>query len=66
MSVANGKPNVRVASAWAPAALPPLAARSSSGAAGALPRLGSVTVAATATAIHASGMKRRRPTTTAA
>ena len=66
MSVASGKPNVRVASACAFAALPPLAARSSSGAAGALPSPGSATVAATAAAIHASGMMWRRPTTTAA
>src|SRR5512132_3453789 len=66
VSVASGKPKVRVARACAVAALPPLAARSSSGAAGALPRPGSVTVAATAAAIHASGMMWRSPTTTAA
>ena len=66
VSVASGKPKVRVARACALAALPPLAARSSSGAAGASPRPGSAMVAATATAIQASGMTWRRPTTTAA
>ena len=66
VSVASGKPKVRVARVCAFAALPPLAARSSSGAAGALPNPGRATVAATAAAIHASAMMWRSPTTIAA
>ena len=66
VSVNSGKPKVRVASACAFAALPPWAARSSIGAAGASPRVGSAIAVATTAAIQASGMTRRSATTVAA
>ena len=60
VSVNSGNPKRSVAYCCWPAALPPCATRSSSGALPVAPRDGSANVAATAAAIHATGITARR------
>ena len=55
MSVASGAPNSSAERSWATSAGESSATRSSSGALPALPSDGSVSVAATSSAIHATG-----------